>query len=59
MRIEKDMKLADVIHHDFSLIPVINRFGIQLGFGDSTIEEICDKISFRNIISNSRHSEWF
>lgn len=42
MRIEKDMKLAEVIHHDFSLIPVINRFGIHLGFGDGTIEEICD-----------------
>ncbi|MEE4260489.1 MAG: hemerythrin domain-containing protein [Bacteroidales bacterium] len=42
MRIEKDMKLADVIHHDFSLIPVINRFGIHLGFGDGTIEEICE-----------------
>jgi regulator of cell morphogenesis and NO signaling len=41
MRIEKDMKLADVIHHDFNLIPVINRFGIQLGFGDGTIEQIC------------------
>lgn len=42
MRIEKDMKLADVIHHDFSLIPVTNRFGIHLGFGDGTIEEICE-----------------
>lgn len=41
MRIEKNMKLADVIHHDFSLIPVINRFGIHLGFGDGTIAEIC------------------
>ena len=43
MRIEKDMKLADVIHHDFNLIPVINRFGIHLGFGDSTIEQLCIK----------------
>ena len=42
MRIEKDMKLADVIHHDFSLVPVINRFGIHLGFGDGTIGEICE-----------------
>jgi regulator of cell morphogenesis and NO signaling len=45
MRIEKDMKLADVIHHDFNLIPVINRFGIQLGFGDGTIEQICKEFS--------------
>jgi len=35
------MKLADVIHHDYNLVPVINRFGISLGFGDSTINEIC------------------
>ena len=35
------MKLADVIHHDYNLIPVINRFGIHLGFGDDTIEDLC------------------
>ncbi len=41
MLIEKDMKLADVLHHDHNLIPVINRFGLTLGFGDNTIDEIC------------------
>ena len=41
MLIEKDMKLADVLHHDHNLIPVISRFGIKLGFGENTIEEIC------------------
>ncbi len=41
MRIEGSIKLADVIHHDHNLIPVINRFGIQLGFGDQSIDEIC------------------
>ena len=41
MLIEKDMKLADVLHHDHNLIPVIHRFGLSLGFGDSSIEEIC------------------
>ncbi len=43
MHIEGTIKLADIIHHDHDLIPVINRFGIQLGFGDQTIEEICEQ----------------
>ena len=59
MRIEKDMKLADVILHDFNLIPVINRFGIRLGFGDSTIEQLCRKqqinTEFFLIIINTYH----
>lgn len=41
MLIRKEMKLADVIHHDHNLVPVINRFDIHLGFGDKTIEELC------------------
>lgn len=43
MLIQKEMKLADVLHHDHHLVPVINRFGIHLGFGDATIEEICNE----------------
>ncbi len=35
------MKLADVIHHDHKLVPVINRFNIHLGFGDKSIEDLC------------------
>lgn len=41
MLIQKEMKLADVIHHDHSLVAVINRFGVYLGFGDKKIEAIC------------------
>ncbi len=41
MLIQKEMKLADVIHHDHKLVPVINRFNIYLGFGDKSIEELC------------------
>ncbi len=41
MLIQKEMKLAEVIHHDHFLIPVINRFGIHLGFGNKTIDELC------------------
>ncbi len=36
-------KLAAVIHKDHSLLPVINRLGIKLGFGDRTIRNICEE----------------
>lgn len=35
------MKMADAIHANYLLIPVINRFGIHLGFGEKTIENVC------------------
>jgi len=41
MNITSDMKMADVIHFNYSLLPVITRFGIELGFGDKTVEEVC------------------
>jgi len=57
------MKLADVIHHDHNLVPVINRFGIHLGFGDKTIAEICtDKnvnIGFFITIINAFHDNQY
>lgn len=34
-------KLASVILKDHSLLPVINRLGIKLGFGDKTIRNLC------------------
>ncbi len=39
----KKMKLADLIMHDYHLLPVIFRFGINLGFGDKTVEQICEE----------------
>lgn len=41
MLFSKDSRLCDAIFRDPSLIPVIDRFGISLGVGDKTIEEIC------------------
>lgn len=41
--INEHMKMADVIHLDYMLLPIINRFGIQLGFGNKTVAEICKK----------------
>ena len=57
------MKLADVIHHDHMLIPVINRFGIHLGFGDKTIEAVCTEkqvnIGFFITIINAFHDKQY
>ncbi len=35
------MKMADVIHSNYLLLPVINRLGIRLGFGEKTVQEVC------------------
>lgn len=45
MNITSDMKMADVIHYNYSLLPVITRFGINLGFGEKTVEEVCRESS--------------
>jgi len=34
-------RMADIIHADYQLIPVIGRFGIEFGFGNKTIEDVC------------------
>ncbi len=57
------MKLAEVIHHDYSLVPVINRFDIPLGFGDGTIKQICAQrnvnLEFFLSILNTFHDEQY
>ncbi|MDE5945628.1 MAG: hemerythrin domain-containing protein [Rikenella sp.] len=35
------MKMADLVHANYRLLFVLPRFGIQLGFGDKSIAEIC------------------
>ncbi|PTN10300.1 hemerythrin domain-containing protein [Mangrovibacterium marinum] len=37
----KDNKISSLVATNSNLIPVINRFGILLGFKEKTIEEIC------------------
>lgn len=41
MLITSEMKLADAIHYNHLLLPVINRLGVQLGFGDKSIQQVC------------------
>jgi regulator of cell morphogenesis and NO signaling len=54
-------KLAAVIHKDHTLLPVINRLGAKLGFGDLTIGELCAKegldMTFFVEILNVFHNE--
>ncbi len=52
-------KMADVIHMNYLLLPVINRFDIKLGFGDKTVEQVCAdygiNLSFFLDIINTYH----
>lgn len=34
-------KMRNVIMHDYTLLQVMNRFGIALGMGDKTVREVC------------------
>ncbi len=43
MNITPDMKMADVLFYNYSLLPVIARFNIKLGFGEKTVEEVCNE----------------
>ena len=61
MTITREMKMADLVHLNHLLIPVINRFGIDLGFGDSTVGQICGKkninLDFFLEIANAYHDD--
>ena len=54
-------KMADVIHHNYLLLSVLNRFNVHLGFGDKTIEEVCSEqnvnVDFFLEIINSFHDQ--
>lgn len=60
----ENSKLASVIHKNHSLLPVINRLGIKLGFGDMSISEICrkegiDPVFFVEIINVFHYEAYF
>ncbi len=37
----KGSRLSDIIHGNYLLLPVLNRFGVRLGFGDKSVTELC------------------
>ena len=58
------MRLADVIHMNYLLLPVLNRFGIFLGFGNKTVDEICADLDinpgfFLEIVNTFNDPEYF
>lgn len=64
MLIHKDMKMADVIHLNHHLLHVVNRFGIQLGFGEKTVESVCEQHEvslafFLEIVNTFHDSSYF
>lgn len=36
-------KMIDLISDNYSLLQVMSRFGLSLGFGDQTVKEVCEK----------------
>ena len=61
MQFTANLKMADLIHSNYLLLPILNRFDIQLGFGDKTIEQICREQGinpdFFLVIVNSFHDK--
>ncbi len=43
MNIKANTQLVDAIHHNYLLLPILNRFDIHLGFGNRTVKQICDE----------------
>ncbi|MDR1180503.1 MAG: hemerythrin domain-containing protein [Bacteroidales bacterium] len=58
------MKLSDLLFADYNLILVLSRFGIKLGFGEKSVEEVCNKYHissplFLVVVNVSTYSEYF
>lgn len=64
MLLQKNMKMADLVHLNYLLLNVLNRFEISLGFADATVEEVCKKHNidvnfFLDIANTYHHKDYF
>lgn len=52
--------MTDLVHSNYLLLPVLNRFGIKLGFQDRTVTDICQEkeidVNFFLAIVNTFHN---
>lgn len=64
MVITQQTKLAEVIHLNYQLLPILNRFNIQLGFGEQSVEEVCQSKGvnvdfFLEIVNSFQDEDYF
>ncbi len=64
MIITQDMKMADLVHLNHHLLPILDRFGIKLGFHDKTVNDICESynihcIFFLDILNAFQDEEYY
>lgn len=64
MLFTKKNKMADLIHQNYQLLPIFNRFNIQLGFGDKSVAEICSEQGvnpdfFLEIVNSFNNKDYF
>jgi len=60
----KEHKIFKLIHENYDLLPVINRFGIKLGLKEKTVEMICKEKNinpdfFLAIVNTYTHEAYF
>lgn len=57
----RENKMTYLVRRNYNLLPIINRFGINLGFKDKTIEAVCNEAAihpgFFLAIVNTYHNE--
>lgn len=64
MQIKQNMKMADMIHMNYLLLPIVSRFNIKLGCGDKTINQVCqenaiDVYFFLEIVNSFHDKNYF
>jgi regulator of cell morphogenesis and NO signaling len=64
MLFTESTKMADLIHDNYLLLPILNRFDIHLGFGDRTVAEVCslqevNVVFFLEIINSFNDHDYF
>ncbi|MBI9066986.1 MAG: hemerythrin domain-containing protein [Salinivirgaceae bacterium] len=61
---EANDKLSKLIHTNHFLLPVINRFGIRLGFKDKSVKQVCEEQTinenfFLTIVNTYTNEDYF